>query len=158
MKLTHKGCWLCFFILRSALWHPLHDVQSESVQQGRGGRVLRAGYTRNPRWECWTQTGLIRLCNAWYVCGVFVNRNANTRLCFSVLIKHVSQYLFAAFNFKLDSVSSHQNLKVEDLSVEWDSSGGKIQDIRKEKNRTNSPMHSPARFVWMWTLNLGFGC
>lgn len=52
-----------------------------------------------------------------------------------------------AFNFKLDSSSSHQNLKVEDLSVEWDSSGGKVQDIRKEKNRTNSPMHSPARFV-----------
>ncbi|CAK6955198.1 fibronectin type III and SPRY domain-containing protein 1 isoform X1 [Scomber scombrus] len=50
-----------------------------------------------------------------------------------------------AFTFKLDSGSSHQNLKVEDLSVEWDSSGGKIQEIRKEKNRTNSPMHSPAR-------------
>ncbi|KAI3368929.1 hypothetical protein L3Q82_025894, partial [Scortum barcoo] len=54
-----------------------------------------------------------------------------------------------AFNFKLDSSSSHQNLKVEDLSVEWDSSGGKIQDIRKEKNRTNSPMHSPARSALM---------
>lgn len=53
-----------------------------------------------------------------------------------------------AFNFKLDSSSSHQNLKVEDLSVEWDSSGGKVQDIRKEKNRTSSPMHSPARFVY----------
>uniref|UniRef100_A0A672IBJ8 Fibronectin type III and SPRY domain containing 1 n=1 Tax=Salarias fasciatus TaxID=181472 RepID=A0A672IBJ8_SALFA len=51
-----------------------------------------------------------------------------------------------AFTFKLDSGSAHQNLKVEDLSVEWDSSGGKIQDIRKDKNRTNSPMHSPARF------------
>lgn len=50
-----------------------------------------------------------------------------------------------AFNFKLDSGSAHQNLKVEDLSVEWDSCGGKIQDIRKEKTRTNSPMHSPAR-------------
>uniref|UniRef100_A0AAV2KS84 Uncharacterized protein n=1 Tax=Knipowitschia caucasica TaxID=637954 RepID=A0AAV2KS84_KNICA len=49
-----------------------------------------------------------------------------------------------AFTFKLDSGSSHQNLKVEDLSVEWDSSGGKIQDIRKDKNK-NSPMHSPAR-------------
>lgn len=54
-----------------------------------------------------------------------------------------------AFNFKLDSASSHQNLKVEDLSVEWDSSGGKIQDMRKEKNRTNSPMHSPARSALM---------
>ncbi len=29
--------------------------------------------------------------------------------------------------------------------MEWDSSGGKVQDIRKEKNRTSSPMHSPAR-------------
>uniref|UniRef100_A0A673A5L0 Fibronectin type III and SPRY domain-containing protein 1 n=1 Tax=Sphaeramia orbicularis TaxID=375764 RepID=A0A673A5L0_9TELE len=54
-----------------------------------------------------------------------------------------------AFTFKLDSSSSHQNLKVEDLSVEWDSSGGKIQDIRKDKNRTNSPMHSPARSALM---------
>uniref|UniRef100_A0A3Q3N5E5 Fibronectin type III and SPRY domain-containing protein 1 n=1 Tax=Mastacembelus armatus TaxID=205130 RepID=A0A3Q3N5E5_9TELE len=52
-----------------------------------------------------------------------------------------------AFNFKLDSASAHQNLKVEDLSVEWDSSGGKVQDIRKEKNRTNSPMQSPAKTV-----------
>ncbi|XP_014071920.1 fibronectin type III and SPRY domain-containing protein 1 isoform X3 [Salmo salar] len=52
-----------------------------------------------------------------------------------------------AFLFKLDAGSAHQNLKVEDLSVEWDSCGGKvIQDIRKDKNRTNqSPMHSPAR-------------
>uniref|UniRef100_A0A3B3S3A3 Fibronectin type III and SPRY domain containing 1 n=1 Tax=Paramormyrops kingsleyae TaxID=1676925 RepID=A0A3B3S3A3_9TELE len=50
-----------------------------------------------------------------------------------------------AFNFKLDAASAHQNLRVEDQSVEWDSSGGKVQDIRKDKNRTNSPMHSPAR-------------
>ncbi|KAK2841455.1 hypothetical protein Q7C36_013034 [Tachysurus vachellii] len=57
----------------------------------------------------------------------------------------------SAFVFKLDSGSAHQNLKVEDLSVEWDSSGGKtaIQDIRKEKNRTGSPMHSPARTAMM---------
>ncbi|XP_062854308.1 fibronectin type III and SPRY domain-containing protein 1 [Trichomycterus rosablanca] len=56
-----------------------------------------------------------------------------------------------AFVFKLDASSSHQNLKVEDLSVEWDSSGGKmpVQDIRKDKNRTNSPMHSPARTAMM---------
>lgn len=33
------------------------------------------------------------------------------------------------------------------MNVEWDGSGGKPQDIRKEKNRTNSPMHSPARCV-----------
>ncbi|XP_056133184.1 fibronectin type III and SPRY domain-containing protein 1 [Lampris incognitus] len=54
-----------------------------------------------------------------------------------------------AFLFKLDAGSAHQNLKVEDLTVEWDSSGGKIQDIRKDKNRTNSPMHSPARSALM---------
>lgn len=54
---------------------------------------------------------------------------------------------FSAFSFKLDCSSSHQNLKVEDMNVEWDGSGGKPQDIRKEKNRTNSPMHSPARLV-----------
>ncbi|KAJ8374448.1 hypothetical protein SKAU_G00050280 [Synaphobranchus kaupii] len=54
-----------------------------------------------------------------------------------------------AFVFKLDSGSSHQNLRVEDLSVEWDSSGGKVQEIRKDKNRTNSPMNSPARSAMM---------
>ncbi|TNN66775.1 Fibronectin type III and SPRY domain-containing protein 1 [Liparis tanakae] len=54
-----------------------------------------------------------------------------------------------AFTFKLDAASCHQNLKVEDLSVEWDSCGGKIQDIRKEKTRTSSPMHSPARSALM---------
>ncbi|XP_065102804.1 fibronectin type III and SPRY domain-containing protein 1 isoform X1 [Paramisgurnus dabryanus] len=58
-----------------------------------------------------------------------------------------------AFVFKLDAGSAHQNLKIEDLSVEWDSSGGKsgttVQDIRKDKNRTNSPMHSPARTAVM---------
>ena len=61
--------------------------------------------------------------------------------------KNLTPFLSAAFTFKLDLGSAHQNLKVEDLSVEWDSSGGKIQDIRKEKTRTNSPMHSPARCV-----------
>ncbi|XP_018583887.1 fibronectin type III and SPRY domain-containing protein 1 [Scleropages formosus] len=50
-----------------------------------------------------------------------------------------------AFHFKLDASSAHQNLRVEDLAVEWDSSGGKVQEMRKEKNRTNSPMNSPAR-------------
>ncbi|XP_051963846.1 fibronectin type III and SPRY domain-containing protein 1-like [Xyrauchen texanus] len=56
-----------------------------------------------------------------------------------------------AFVFKLDASSAHQNLKVEDLSVEWDSSGGKlpVQDIRKDKNRASSPMHSPARTAMM---------
>ncbi|CAL8349347.1 fibronectin type III and SPRY domain-containing protein 1 [Gadus morhua] len=55
-----------------------------------------------------------------------------------------------AFLFKLDAASAHQNLKVEELSVEWDSVGGKVQEIRKDKNRTNqSPMHSPARVSMM---------
>lgn len=70
------------------------------------------------------------------------------------MIRRLPDVLFAAFTFKLDAASSHQNLKVEDLSVEWDSSGGKIQEMRKEKNRTNSPMHSPARFVWMQTCSV----
>ncbi|MBN3298683.1 FSD1 protein, partial [Amia calva] len=50
-----------------------------------------------------------------------------------------------AFLFRLDASSAHQNLRVEDLSVEWDATGGKLQDIRKEKARSGSPMHSPAR-------------
>ncbi|KAJ8378572.1 hypothetical protein AAFF_G00238770 [Aldrovandia affinis] len=50
-----------------------------------------------------------------------------------------------AFLFKLDSGTAHQNLRVEENSVEWDGCGGKIQEIRKEKNRTSSPLHSPAR-------------
>ncbi|KAG7265034.1 hypothetical protein CRUP_033553 [Coryphaenoides rupestris] len=59
-----------------------------------------------------------------------------------------------AFLFKLDAASAHQNLKVEDLSVEWDSCGGKVQEIRKDKNRTNqSPMHSPARVSVMSAMS-----
>lgn len=80
------------------------------------------------------------------VCRVVVDMNVSIGFC---MIRSLPHVLFAAFTFKLDAASSHQNLKVEDLSVEWDSSGGKIQEMRKEKNRTNSPMHSPARFVWM---------
>lgn len=79
--------------------------------------------------------------------GSFGDVIVNIELCVGVFIQSLSHFPFSAFNFKLDSSSSHQNLKLEDMSVEWDSSGGKIQDIRKEKNRTNSPMHSPARFV-----------
>uniref|UniRef100_A0A8D2Q861 Fibronectin type III and SPRY domain-containing protein 1 n=1 Tax=Varanus komodoensis TaxID=61221 RepID=A0A8D2Q861_VARKO len=53
-----------------------------------------------------------------------------------------------AFMFRLDASTSHQNLKVEDLSVEWDAMGGKVQDIRKDgKGRTASPVNSPARCV-----------
>ncbi|XP_069041978.1 fibronectin type III and SPRY domain-containing protein 1 [Lepisosteus oculatus] len=55
----------------------------------------------------------------------------------------------SAFLFKLDAASAHQNLRVEELSVEWDATGGKVQDIRKDKNRTGSPMHSPARTAAM---------
>ncbi|KAJ8362925.1 hypothetical protein SKAU_G00117560, partial [Synaphobranchus kaupii] len=54
-----------------------------------------------------------------------------------------------AFLFKLDSGTAHQNLRVEENSVEWDGGGGKIQDIRKEKTRTSSPLHSPARSAMM---------
>ncbi|KAI1891649.1 hypothetical protein AGOR_G00145950 [Albula goreensis] len=50
-----------------------------------------------------------------------------------------------AFLFKLDSGSAHQNLRVEDMNVEWDSCGGKVQEIKKDKGRTGSPMNSPAR-------------
>ncbi|KAG7456881.1 hypothetical protein MATL_G00240520 [Megalops atlanticus] len=54
-----------------------------------------------------------------------------------------------AFVFKLDSGSAHQNLRVEDNSVDWDGTGGKVQEIRRDKNRTNSPLHSPARSAMM---------
>ncbi|KAJ8271105.1 hypothetical protein GJAV_G00122820 [Gymnothorax javanicus] len=54
-----------------------------------------------------------------------------------------------AFLFKLDSGSAHQNLRVEENSVEWDGAGGKVLDIRKEKTRTSSPLHSPARSALM---------
>ena len=53
--------------------------------------------------------------------------------------------------FRLDSSTSHQNLKVEDLSVEWDAMGGKVQDIKARekdgKGRTASPVNSPARYA-----------
>lgn len=54
-----------------------------------------------------------------------------------------------AFLFKLDAGSAHQNLRVEENSVGWDGGGGKVQDIRKEKTRTSSPLHSPARSAMM---------
>lgn len=80
------------------------------------------------------------------MCNVLWPENAYV-LLFECKYWHLLTVSFSAFNFKLDYSSSHQNLKVEDMNVEWDGSGGKPQDIRKEKNRTNSPMHSPARFV-----------
>uniref|UniRef100_A0A8B9ZGV9 Fibronectin type III and SPRY domain containing 1 n=1 Tax=Anas platyrhynchos TaxID=8839 RepID=A0A8B9ZGV9_ANAPL len=43
-----------------------------------------------------------------------------------------------AFTFKLDASTCHQNLRVEELSVEWDKDG---------KGRTASPANSPARVV-----------
>ncbi|MBN3285998.1 FSD1 protein, partial [Polyodon spathula] len=56
----------------------------------------------------------------------------------------------SAFVFKLDSSSSHQNLRVEGLSVEWDSTGGKVLEMKKEmKTRPASPLNSPARSAMM---------
>uniref|UniRef100_A0A670Z3Q1 Fibronectin type III and SPRY domain-containing protein 1 n=1 Tax=Pseudonaja textilis TaxID=8673 RepID=A0A670Z3Q1_PSETE len=56
-----------------------------------------------------------------------------------------------AFMFRLDGSTSHLNLKVEDLSVEWDAMGGKVQDMKARekdgKGRTASPVNSPARCV-----------
>ncbi|KAF6306230.1 fibronectin type III and SPRY domain containing 1 [Rhinolophus ferrumequinum] len=56
---------------------------------------------------------------------------------------------FKAFMFRLDASTSHQNLRVDDLSVEWDAMGGKVQDIKARekdgKGRTASPVNSPAR-------------
>ncbi|XP_029470366.1 fibronectin type III and SPRY domain-containing protein 1 [Rhinatrema bivittatum] len=57
----------------------------------------------------------------------------------------------SAFMFRLDAGTCHQNLKVEDLNVEWDAMGGKVQDIKAKeketKGRTASPVNSPARCV-----------
>ncbi|XP_074707431.1 fibronectin type III and SPRY domain-containing protein 1 isoform X4 [Strix uralensis] len=56
-----------------------------------------------------------------------------------------------AFMFRLDASTCHQNLRVEDLSVEWDATGGKVQDVKARekdgKGRTASPANSPARAV-----------
>lgn len=58
-------------------------------------------------------------------------------------------YPAPAFMFRLDASTSHQNLRVDDLSVEWDAMGGKVQDIKARekdgKGRTASPVNSPAR-------------
>ncbi|KAK1152618.1 fibronectin type III and SPRY domain-containing protein 1-like [Acipenser oxyrinchus oxyrinchus] len=62
----------------------------------------------------------------------------------------LSPPLSTAFVFKLDSGSSHQNLRVEGLSVEWDSTGGKVLEMKKEmKTRPASPLNSPARSAMM---------
>ncbi|KAM6395926.1 fibronectin type III and SPRY domain-containing protein 1 [Rhynochetos jubatus] len=56
-----------------------------------------------------------------------------------------------AFTFRLDASTCHQNLRVEELSVEWDATGGKVQDVKARekdgKGRTASPANSPARVV-----------
>ncbi|OCU00340.1 fibronectin type III and SPRY domain-containing protein 1 isoform X2 [Xenopus laevis] len=56
-----------------------------------------------------------------------------------------------AFCFRLDAGSSHQNLRVEESNVEWDATGGKVQDMKiREKDgrgRGASPCNSPARCV-----------
>uniref|UniRef100_A0A5F7Z739 Fibronectin type III and SPRY domain-containing protein 1 n=1 Tax=Macaca mulatta TaxID=9544 RepID=A0A5F7Z739_MACMU len=60
-----------------------------------------------------------------------------------------TEYTLTAFMFRLDASTSHQNLRVDDLSVEWDAMGGKVQDIKARekdgKGRTASPINSPAR-------------
>ncbi|NXK90851.1 FSD1 protein, partial [Formicarius rufipectus] len=54
-----------------------------------------------------------------------------------------------AFTFRLDASTCHQNLRVEELSVEWDATGGKVQEVKARdkdgKGRTASPANSPAR-------------
>ncbi|XP_041434175.1 fibronectin type III and SPRY domain-containing protein 1 [Xenopus laevis] len=56
-----------------------------------------------------------------------------------------------AFCFQLDAGSAHQNLRVEESNVEWDATGGKVQDMKiREKDgrgRGASPCNSPARSV-----------
>ncbi|XP_072879968.1 FSD1-like protein isoform X3 [Hemitrygon akajei] len=51
------------------------------------------------------------------------------------------------FNFNFDATTSHQNLKVDDFSVEWDSSGGKGQEskIKGKENKGRSGTPSPKR-------------
>ncbi|XP_072879977.1 FSD1-like protein isoform X4 [Hemitrygon akajei] len=50
------------------------------------------------------------------------------------------------FNFNFDATTSHQNLKVDDFSVEWDSSGGKGQESKiKGKENKGSGTPSPKR-------------
>ncbi|XP_078252139.1 FSD1-like protein isoform X3 [Rhinoraja longicauda] len=50
------------------------------------------------------------------------------------------------FNFNFDGTTSHQNLKVDDFSVEWDSSGGKGQENKvKGKENKGSGTPSPKR-------------
>ncbi|NXN27379.1 FSD1L protein, partial [Nycticryphes semicollaris] len=51
-----------------------------------------------------------------------------------------------AFVFRLDSTSSHLNLKVEDSHVEWDSTGGKGQErVKGKENKSRSGALSPKR-------------
>ncbi|XP_051875515.1 FSD1-like protein isoform X2 [Pristis pectinata] len=50
------------------------------------------------------------------------------------------------FNFNFDATTSHQNLKVDDFNVEWDSSGGKGQESKiKGKENKGSGTPSPKR-------------
>ncbi|CAD7685786.1 unnamed protein product [Nyctereutes procyonoides] len=67
-----------------------------------------------------------------------------------------------AFMFRLDASTSHQNLRVDDLSVEWDAMGGKVQDMKTRekdgKGRTASPVNSPAsRIVFQMRKGTGVG-
>ncbi|KAM6107180.1 LOW QUALITY PROTEIN: fibronectin type III and SPRY domain-containing protein 1 [Pterocles gutturalis] len=66
-----------------------------------------------------------------------------------------------AFMFRLDASTCHQNLRVEELSVEWDATGGKAQDVKARekdgKGRTASPANSPARAVQSQRMPSGRG-
>ncbi|XP_061874961.1 FSD1-like protein isoform X2 [Colius striatus] len=50
-----------------------------------------------------------------------------------------------AFVFSLDSTSSHLNLKVEDTYIEWDPTGGKVQEKVKGKENKSSGALSPKK-------------
>uniref|UniRef100_A0A4W3GCY1 Fibronectin type III and SPRY domain-containing protein 1 n=2 Tax=Callorhinchus milii TaxID=7868 RepID=A0A4W3GCY1_CALMI len=80
--------------------------------------------------------------------------NVRVRACNKAVAGEFSEPIIletTAFSFNLDAVTAHQNLKVEEHSVEWDASGGKVQEIKargkENRSRTASPANSPARSV-----------
>ncbi|KFP39253.1 Fibronectin type III and SPRY domain-containing protein 1, partial [Chlamydotis macqueenii] len=76
--------------------------------------------------------------------------NFRVRACNKAVagVGDVLTVLSPAFMFRLDASTCHQNLRVEELSVEWDATGGKVQDVKARekdgKGRTASPANSPA--------------
>ncbi|KAM4758792.1 fibronectin type III and SPRY domain-containing protein 1 isoform 2-T2 [Cyanocitta cristata] len=80
--------------------------------------------------------------------------NFRVRACNKAVVGEFSEPVTLetrAFMFRLDASTCHQNLRVEELSVEWDATGGKVQDVKARekdgKGRTASPANSPARVV-----------